>query len=77
MLFYLDSEDISESQDYDEESNLSGKKSDKKPTSLGGWIKQIWSEIEGRYHFFVCKIKKMKYKESLSFRVCVGGAFFF
>ena len=59
IIILLDSEDSNESQDYDEESNPSGKKSNKekkKLTSFCGWIKQIWSEIEGNYHtFFIYK----------------------
>jgi len=50
-----DSKDNIASQHYDEESNPSGKKSNnekKKPTSFCGWIKQIWSKIEGDYHTF-------------------------
>ena len=68
ISYSLDSKDSNESQHYDEESNPSGKKSDqerKKPTSLMGWIKQLWPKIEGQYQTFLCKIKKIKYKESL------------
>ena len=62
IIILLDSEDNNESQHYDEESHPSGKKSDeekKKPTSLCGWIKQIWSEIEG-LHNSLCKLRRKK-----------------
>ena len=75
-LFFLDSDDINESQHYDEESNpseMKSEKDEKKPTSLCGWIKQIWSEIEG-HHTFLFKLRKWNVRNGC---VCVGVEIFY
>ena len=67
LLFYLDSEDISESQPDDEESNPSGKKAEKdKKTSFCGRIKQIWPQIEGQHQNSFGPICKKHYPYLLS-----------